>query len=48
MGAARPEGAARLAWNAVLGAAVLVMVAGAWLALRQNWSDFTSWLAARP
>jgi Mn2+/Fe2+ NRAMP family transporter len=46
MGRARPEGAARLGWNAVLLSAVAVMIAGAWLALRQNWSDLQAYLAA--
>jgi hypothetical protein len=48
MGRERPTGAARAAWNVMLGLAVSVMVAGAWLALRQNWADFTGWLGARP
>lgn len=39
MGTERPEGAARLAWNAVLGFAVLFMIGAAWLALQQNWTD---------
>lgn len=39
MGTERPEGTARLAWNAVLGFAVLFMVGAAWLALQQNWAD---------
>jgi Mn2+/Fe2+ NRAMP family transporter len=45
MGSERPEGVRRLAWNGVLGLAVCVMVGGAWLALRQNWADFSVWLA---
>jgi hypothetical protein len=39
MGTARPEGLARLAWNVVLGFAVVFMIAAAWLALAQNWAD---------
>jgi Mn2+/Fe2+ NRAMP family transporter len=46
MGAERPEGGARLLWNLGLGFAVLFMAGAAWLALRQNWADFTAVLSA--
>jgi manganese transport protein len=47
MGSERPEGIRRLAWNLTLGLTVALMVAGAWLALRQNWTDVSAWIAAR-
>jgi hypothetical protein len=46
MGGERPEGMARLAWNLVLGFAVVFMIGAAWLALVQNWSDLQAWLAS--
>lgn len=44
MGSERPEGMARLLWNAVLGFAVLFMIGAAWLALQQNWTDLMAYL----
>jgi hypothetical protein len=45
MGTARPEGLGRLAWNVVLGFAVVFMIAAAWLALAQNWADLRARLS---
>jgi len=46
MGAERPEGRARLLWNAVLGFAVVFMIAAAGLALQQNWDDLRTYLGS--
>lgn len=46
MGRERPEGLARLAWNLVLGFAVVFMIGAAWLALAQNWADLQAYLSS--
>jgi Mn2+/Fe2+ NRAMP family transporter len=46
MGSERPEGLARIGWNAVLGFAVVFMIGAAWLALTQNWADLQAYLAS--